>query len=252
MSPTVQPTTNICLSPEPPGETGQGRMRPTASPGQDPRGPSGAADGISEALSICFSSEKRNLGLGTHWAVVLNRAPSGPGRKEWAAARVLLGCLPGPRASWSFPGALGDWQRRGGPEKRGEPGRLWAEAGRHGLLGQAWPGTAVCSCYTCLPGSHRADSCTGPGREHALSLATGQRRPFVLGPQPTITQFPLHLSAEQTCRSALPEPPELTEPAPPSERSGVGEDQELLRWSPGSLSPSAVCPGSRRDLRPSK
>lgn len=119
LSPTVQPTTNICLSPEPPGETGQGRMRPTPSPGQDTRGPSGAADGILEALRVCFSSEKRNLGLGTHWAVVLNRAPSGSGRKEWAPGRVLLRCLPGPRASWSFPGTLGDWQRRGGPEKRG-------------------------------------------------------------------------------------------------------------------------------------
>lgn len=48
----VQPTTSICLSPEPPGEAGQGWMRPTASPGQDLQWSSGAAESILETPKV--------------------------------------------------------------------------------------------------------------------------------------------------------------------------------------------------------
>lgn len=42
----IQPTANICLSPEPPGEARPGWMRPTSSLGQDLGWSSGADDSV--------------------------------------------------------------------------------------------------------------------------------------------------------------------------------------------------------------
>lgn len=107
---------------------------------------------------------------------------------------------------------------QGGPKKRREvrqvveAGHGWGDGtGRQSLLDGDQPGAAW-NCCGHFP-ELKQEACTEPRGKDGLSVATGQSRPFALGLQ-LLTHLPLH-HALANMQSALPRPPELTDPAPP-------------------------------------
>lgn len=96
----------------------------------------GATDVILESLRVCFSSGNRNLGVGAHWAVVLNQASlRQETRAEPLAESVLQSLLAFPEepdCRRRVPDAGRPWEEEGsqagcgrGPGGRGGGGGGW-------------------------------------------------------------------------------------------------------------------------------